>query len=80
MINLSKSSVSLNSNITIASRNLKRHLKASEKYVHVNFHYPNSVWDGWVPVEYRRTGTFLENNEEIVTLRHCVSMLRGMEL
>ena len=32
--------------------------KASEEYVHVRFNYPDvkAVWDGWVPVEYRRTG------------------------
>lgn len=32
--------------------------KASEQYVHVVFFYPDvqEKWDGWVPVEYRRTG------------------------
>ena len=46
----------LHPNITIVESERKKHSKASEEYVHVKFKYPGKTWDGWVPVEYRRTG------------------------
>ena len=45
----------------------KFHSKASEEYIEVKFIYSNSqVWDGWIPIEYRRTGLSLKGNEEII--------------
>lgn len=48
----------LNKNIKIVETERKKHSKASEEYIHVLFKYPDSqkYWDGWVPIEYRRTG------------------------
>ncbi len=57
--------VSLNSNITIVDPTRKKHSKASEEYIHVKFQYPNGFWDGWVPVEYRRTGVSIKSEDEL---------------
>lgn len=57
----------LNPNITIVEKEIKEHLKASEKYIHVKFIYSNSTWDGWVPVEYRRTGVSITTEEQLIT-------------
>ena len=54
---------SLNQNITIVETERKKHLKASEEYVHVNLSYQNKTEDVWVPVEYRRTGISIKPNE-----------------
>lgn len=59
--------VELNSNITIVEKERKKHSKASEEYIHVKFKYSNSTWDGWVPVEYRRTGLLLKTDDEVKT-------------
>ena len=50
--------MALNTNILLYMEPRKQNTKASEEYVHVKFFYPdvNKDWDGWVPVEYRRTG------------------------
>lgn len=53
----------LNKNITILEEERKRHSKASEEYIHVKFDYPNKTWNGWVPVEYRRTGVSIKQGE-----------------
>ena len=43
--------------IEITDPERKLHRKASEEYISVVFRYDNGeVWEGWVPVEYRRTG------------------------
>lgn len=57
--------VELNGGITIVEKERKKHSKASEEYIHVKFRYSNSSWDGWVPVEYRRTGLSLETDDEV---------------
>lgn len=47
----------------------REHSKASEKYADVLFVYPDgSKWEGSVPIEYRRTGTFAKTDEEINNL------------
>ncbi len=56
--------VVLNSNIKIVETERKYHSKAVEEYIHVKFTYSNKVWDGWVPVEYRRTGVSIKNLDE----------------
>ena len=53
----------LNHHITIVEASRKQHTKASEAYVHVKFEYADRTWDGWVPVEYRRTGVSIKSNE-----------------
>lgn len=57
----------LNENIEIVENERKKHLKASEEYFHVIFSYEDSEWDGWVPVEYRRTGVSIKTREELIT-------------
>lgn len=47
--------------ITIKGR--RSHTKASEKYVDVVFRYPDRELDTSVPIEYRRTGTLVEEPE-----------------
>ena len=56
----------LNPNITIIEKEIKKHSKASEAYIHVCFSYSTQKWDGWVPIEYRRTGTYIKSEEELV--------------
>lgn len=58
-------SVALNANITIVHPERIKHAKASEEYLHVRFAYGQQVWDGWVPVEYRRTGVSLKTDDEV---------------
>ena len=57
----------LNECIKIVDSRIKRHLKASEAYIHVEFLYPkqNITLNLWVPIEYRRTGISID--EEIKT-------------
>lgn len=57
----------LNPNIKIVENERKKHSKASEEYIHVIFSYEDSKWDGWVPVEYRRTGVSIKTQEELIT-------------
>ena len=56
----------LNENIFIVEPERKRHSKASEEYLHVRFTYEDGAWDGWVPVEYRRTGVSIETRDELI--------------
>lgn len=53
----------LNKNITIVEKERKIHSKASEEYLHCRFDYSVQTWDGWVPVEYRRTGVSIKTEE-----------------
>jgi len=62
----------LNENIEILDNSKKKHLKASEEYIHVKFTYPNKTWEGWVPTEYRRTGVSIKTEEELETLLQYV--------
>lgn len=55
----------LNPNIKIVENERKKHSKASEEYIHVEFTYSDSEWDGWVPVEYRRTGLSIKSEEQL---------------
>ena len=55
----------LNENITIIERERKKHTKASEEYIHVLFKYDNGSWEGWIPLEYRRTGISIKPEDEI---------------
>lgn len=62
----------LNPNIEIVDPKRIMHSKASEEYIHVRFTYGNKVWDGWVPVEYRRTGVSLKTDEEVIVHLNAV--------
>ena len=56
----------LNENITILEHERKKHTKASEEYINVLFEYDNGEsWEGWVPLEYRRTGISIKPGVEI---------------
>ena len=55
----------LNDNIIIVDSERKKNTKASEEYIHVLFKYKNNTsWEGWIPVEYRRTGISIKPTEE----------------
>ena len=54
----------LNKNIALLCTEEKKHTKASERYVHVRFSYKNNNWEGWVPIEYRRTGVNIDFNNK----------------
>lgn len=57
--------VNLSDGVMILEPKRKLNTKALEEYVHVKFTYadPESVWDGWVPVEYRRTGVSIKEDD-----------------
>ena len=57
--------MALNPNITLFPGR-KVNTKASEEYVHIKFSYPDlcQEWEGWVPVEYRRTGVSISPDEQ----------------
>jgi hypothetical protein len=53
------------SDITVSS--IESHSKASEAYIHVTFRDPADgySWSGLIPYYYRRTGLFIESEEDI---------------
>lgn len=63
----------LNKNIKILERDLK-HSKASEQYISVEFTYPNSLKPTslWIPIEYRRLGISIKNENELNQLLNTV--------
>jgi len=68
----------LNKNITIVEQNRKKHSKASEEYLHVRFNYPSGIWDGWVPIEYRRTGVSIKEGETDKLFAHLNTVYEQM--
>ena len=56
----------LNPEIILYKEPRKFNTKASEEYVHVKFKYSDvgEEWDGWVPVEYRRTGVSIAEDDK----------------
>ncbi|WP_035776401.1 restriction endonuclease [Butyrivibrio sp. VCB2001] len=57
----------LNKNIKINEANpIHEHSKASEVYIASVFNYEDAqvVWDGWLPIEYRRTGVSVDYNDK----------------
>lgn len=48
---------------------VSKHTKASELYIKVSFNFPSDgfIWEGLVPYHYRRTGIFIETEEELAT-------------
>lgn len=63
--------MALNSNIKLFSGRTVN-TKASEQYVHVKFLYPDvhKEWDGWVPVEFRRTGVSIPEGDNEALANH----------
>ena len=55
----------LNENIIVIEFERKKHTKASEEYIDVMLKYDTGTWEGWIPVEYRRTGISIKPGEEI---------------
>ena len=53
----------LNDKIKIVEHERKMHSKASEEYLHCQFDYGIELWDGWVSVEYRRTGVSIKADQ-----------------
>lgn len=51
--------------ISVPLEPMHSHSKASERYIHAIFSYAHEKWDGWVPIEYRRTGLDLHTQDEI---------------
>ena len=60
----------LNKNIEIIGR--RNHAKASERYIDVKFKYGSEIWEGSVPIEYRRTGVNARNVEEEIEILNKV--------
>lgn len=64
--------------ITILNKERRRNTKASESYVEVRFVHGNHVWNGWVPVEYRRTGVDIAENDEEGLIKHLNNIYTQM--
>lgn len=60
----------LNENITILGNSPIVNSKASETYVSVTFRYGDMVWEGYVPIEYRRTGTAIDFDDKETLYSH----------
>lgn len=60
----------LNENITILGNSPIVNSKASETYVSVTFRYGDIVWEGYVPIEYRRTGTAIDFDDKETLYSH----------
>lgn len=61
---------SKNKNIIINSQEIKKHTKAAEQYVDVSYkfdtsNFPYKVWSPWIPIEYRRTGIYINGDQAI---------------
>lgn len=69
----------LNENITILDPERKRNTKASEEYVSVRFRYGTRVWEGWVPVEYRRTGVSIPEGDNDALFEHLNRIYEQMQ-
>lgn len=66
-----------NENIKIFG--VRSHSKASETYIDVVFNYPQDrqAWNGAVPVEYRRTGTFAKDEVEMAKMiNHAYDLMQ----
>lgn len=62
--------IQLNDNIKILENNSIPNSKASETYVSVIFLYDNSEWEGYVPIEYRRTGVTIDFEDKDALYRY----------
>ena len=63
--------IELNPNISILDNGKRMtHSKASEEYVQVRFTYDSEIWEGWIPVEYRRTGVSIDKEDVAALHEH----------
>lgn len=60
----------LNENIAVLSDVPMVNSKASEKYASVRFDYGTSVWEGFVPIEYRHTGVSIDFGDKDALNEH----------
>lgn len=56
--------IKLNENIEIIEDQPKENTKANEIYVSVIFHYDSMNWQGYIPIEYRRTGVSIDFDDK----------------
>lgn len=72
--------MALNTNILLYREPRAVNTKASEEYVHVKFSYPDvqKEWDGWVPVEYRRTGVSIPSDDRAALENHLNNIYAQM--
>lgn len=68
----------LNKNIKLQDDNPIINSKASETYVSVVFTYSTEKWEGYVPIEYRRTGTAIEFEDKEALYSHLNSIYDNM--
>ena len=68
----------LNSNIEIVEKERKKHSKASEEYLHVKFDYQDEVWEGWIPIEYRRTGISIKEEQTDILITYLNKIYEQM--
>lgn len=68
----------LNSNIKILSNSPISNSKASETYVSVAFTYGNKIWEGFIPIEYRRTGVFIDFDDKETLYSYLNSVYEEM--
>lgn len=68
----------LNRGITILDNVRKKNTKASEEYVSVRFDYGDQKWEGWVPVEYRRTGVSIPDGDDDALFDHLNTIYEQM--
>lgn len=64
--------------IEIKNKSRYVNTKASESYIDVTFKYNDTQWDGWVPVEYRRTGVNISDGETDELYRYLNSIYDQM--
>lgn len=71
-------STKLNENIKLVGTNPIINSKASETYVSVIFTYGSEKWQGYVPIEYRRTGTSIDYDDKDALYQHLNSVYDDM--
>lgn len=68
----------LNENIKLVGTNPIVNSKASETYVSVVFTYGSQEWKGYVPIEYRRTGTSIDFDDKEALYQHLNAIYEDM--
>lgn len=71
-------SINLNKKISIMRSSPIVNSKASETYVSVRFQYGTSFWEGYVPIEYRRTGLSIDFDDKDTLYKYLNSIYEQM--
>lgn len=71
--------IELNSFIQLHENNPIINSKASEVYVSVTFNYDGKTWSGYVPIEYRRTGTSIDYDDKDLLYTYLNSIYDQMQ-